>query len=162
MVKGYRVGHNVKQMRIRNVLFTGAWVVCLLLVMKPVASQQAPGPAFGPEEMFERLDADRDGTVTPDEVADREQGFIERFDHDGDGVVTRDEIVEAVKEAITRQSARDASTQRPRGPRANFERTAPKVGEALPDATGYDAEGKEFKLSRLKGSYAVLVFGCLT
>jgi len=162
MVKGYRVGHNVKQMRIRHGLFRGAWVICLLLVMKPVASQQAPGPAFGPEEMFERLDADRDGTVTPDEVADRDQGFIERFDHDGDGVVTRDEIVEAVKEAITRQSARDASTQRPRGPRANFERTAPKVGEALPDATGYDAEGKEFKLSRLKGSYSVLVFGCLT
>jgi hypothetical protein len=112
--------------------------------------------------MFERLDADRDGKVTQNEVPERDQGFIERFDHDGDGVVTRDEIVEAVKEAITRQSARDASTQRQRGPRANFERTAPKVGEALPDASGYDAEGKEFKLSRLKGSYSVLVFGCLT
>ena len=149
-------------MKIRSSLFVAVLAVCLLLVMKPVASQQAPGPAFGPEEMFERLDADRDGKVTQNEVPEREQGFIERFDHDGDGVVTRDEIVDAVKEAITRQSARDASTQRPRGPRANFERTAPKVGEALPDATGYDAEGKEFKLSRLKGSYAVLVFGCLT
>ena len=149
-------------MKIRSSLFVAVLAVCLLLVMKPVASQQAPGPAFGPEEMFERLDADRDGKVTRNEVPEAEQGFIERFDHDGDGVVTRDEIVEAVKEAITRQSARDASTQRPRGPRANFERTAPKVGEALPDATGYDAEGKEFKLSRLKGSYAVLVFGCLT
>ncbi len=149
-------------MKIRSSLFVAVLAACLLLVMKPVASQQAPGPAFGPEEMFERLDADRDGKVTRNEVPEREQGFIERFDHDGDGVVTRDEIVDAVKEAITRQSARDASTQRPRGPRANFERTAPKVGEALPDATGYDAEGKEFKLSRLKGSYAVLVFGCLT
>ncbi len=149
-------------MKIRSSLFAAVVAVCLLLVMKPVASQQAPGPAFGPEEMFERLDADRDGKVTQNEVADRDQGFIERFDRDGSGVVTRDEIVEAVKEAITRQSAKDASTQRQRGPRANFERTAPKVGEALPDATGYDAEGKEFKLSRLKGSYSVLVFGCLT
>jgi len=149
-------------MKIRSSLFVAVLAVCLLLVMKPMASQQAPGPAFGPEEMFERLDADRDGKVTQNEVPEAEQGFIERFDHDGDGVVTRDEIIEAVKEAITRQSARDASTQRPRGPRANFERTAPKVGEALPDATGYDAEGKEFKLSRLKGSYSVLVFGCLT
>ena len=149
-------------MRIHNWLFVGVLAVCLVWVMEPVASQQAPGPAFGPEEMFERLDADRDGKVTQNEVPEREQGFIERFDHDGDGVVTRDEIVDAVKEAITRQSARDASTQRQRGPRANFERTAPKVGEALPDATGYDAEGKEFKLSRLKGSYSVLVFGCLT
>ena len=143
-------------------LFTGAWVVCLLLVMEPVASQQAPGPAFGPEEMFGRLDADRDGQVTQNEVPERDQGFIERFDRDGSGVVTRDEVVEAVKEAITRQSAKDASTQRQRGPRANFERTAPQVGEALPDATGYDAEGREFKLSRLKGSYSVFVFGCLT
>ncbi len=149
-------------MKIRSSLFVAVLAVCLLLVMKPVASQQAPGPAFGPEEMLERLDADRDGKVTQNEVPEREQGFVERFDHDGDGVVTRDEIVDAVKEAITRQSARDASTQRQRGPRANFERTAPKVGEALPDAAGYDAEGKEFKLSRLKGSYSVLVFGCLT
>ncbi len=149
-------------MKIRSSLFVAVLAVCLLLVMKPVASQQAPGPAFGPEEMFERLDADRDGKVIQNEVPEREQGFIERFDHDGDGVVTREEIVDAIKEAITRQSARDTSTQRQRGPRANFERTAPKVGEALPDATGYDAEGKEFKLSRLKGSYSVLVFGCLT
>jgi len=149
-------------MRIHNGLFVGVLAVCLVWVMKPLASQQAPGPAFGPEEMFVRLDADRDGKVTQNEVPEREQGFMERFDHDGDGVVTRDEIVDAVKEAITRQSARDASTQRQRGPRANFERTAPKVGEALPDASGYDAEGKEFKLSRLKGSYSVLVFGCLT
>jgi len=149
-------------MRIHNGLFVGVLAVCLVWVMKPLASQQAPGPAFGPEEMFERLDADRDGKVTQNEVLERKQGFMERFDHDGDGVVTRDEIVDAVKEAITRQSARDASTQRQRGPRANFERTAPKVGEALPDVTGYDAEGKEFKLSRLKGSYTVLVFGCLT
>lgn len=156
------MGHNKNQMKIGNVLFSGVLTVCLLLVISPVASQQVPGPAFSPEEMFERLDTDRDGKVTQNEVPEREQGFIERFDHDGDGVVTRDEIVDAVKEAITRQSARDASTQRQRGPRANFERTAPKVGEALPDATGYDAEGKEFKLSRLKGSYSVLVFGCLT
>lgn len=156
------MGHNKNQMRIGNVLFSGVLTVCLLLVISPVASQQAPGPAFSPEEMFERLDTDRDGKVTQNEVPEREQGFIERFDHDGDGVVTRDEIVDAVKEAITRQSARDASTQRQRGPRANFERTAPKVGEALPDATGYDAKGREFKLSRLKGSYSVLVFGCLT
>ncbi len=156
------MGHNEKHMRIHNLLFTVVLALCLLLVMKPVASQQAPGPAFGPEEMFERLDANRDGRVTRDEVPERDQGFFEQFDHDGSGVVIRDEIVEAVKDAITRQSARDASTQRQGGPRANFERTAPKVGEALPDATGYDAKGREFKLSRLKGSYTVLVFGCLT
>ena len=154
--------HNEKQMKIHSSLSIAVLAVCLLLVMKPAVSQQGPGPAFGPEEVFERLDVNRDGRVTSDEVPVRDQGFIERFDGDGSGVVTPDEIVEAVKDAITVQAARDANSQRQGGPRANFERTAPKVGEALPEASGYDAEGKGFKLSSLKGSYSVLVFGCLT
>lgn len=150
-------------MRIRNLLHTGILAFCLGSAMGPAASQRAPGPAFGPEEMFERLDVNRDGRVTRDEVPQADQSFVERFDQDGSGVVTPDEIVQAVKDAITRQAAWDAAnTQRQGGPRANFERTAPKVGELLPDASGYDAEGNEFKLSSLKGSYSVLVFGCLT
>ena len=44
---------------------------------------------------------------------------------------------------------------------SNFAR-GPAVGEKLPDLTVYDANGKPFRLSRLKGSYTVLVFGCLT
>ncbi len=43
-----------------------------------------------------------------------------------------------------------------------FEEEAPKVGEALPDITVLDAEGKTFRLTDLKGSYTILVFGCLT
>ncbi len=43
----------------------------------------------------------------------------------------------------------------------NFAR-GPKVGEKLPDISAFDADGKPFKLSSLKGSHAVLVFGCLT
>jgi len=45
---------------------------------------------------------------------------------------------------------------------SGFERSAPDVGDPLPDVSGYDADGKEFKLSSLKGHYSVLVFGCLT
>ena len=149
-------------MNIRNLFFAGVVAVLLLLVTQPLFSQQAPGPEFGPEEMFERLDANRDGRVTSEEVPQGDQGFIERFDRDGSGVVTQDEIVDAVKDAITAQAARDATSQRQGGPRANFERTAPKVGDVLPDVSGYDAEGREFKLSSLKGNYSVLVFGCLT
>lgn len=37
-----------------------------------------------------------------------------------------------------------------------------KSGDALPDLTGYDSNGKEFRLRGLKGHYTVLVFGCLT
>jgi cytochrome oxidase Cu insertion factor (SCO1/SenC/PrrC family) len=39
---------------------------------------------------------------------------------------------------------------------------APAVGSKLPDVAAYDASGKPFRLGRLKGSYTVLVFGCLT
>lgn len=38
----------------------------------------------------------------------------------------------------------------------------PKVGDPIPDLEAYDAEGKPFRLSQLKGNYTVLVFGCLT
>jgi hypothetical protein len=45
---------------------------------------------------------------------------------------------------------------------AGFERTAPKLGELIPDIAGFDAEGNDFRLRSLKGHYSVLVFGCLT
>jgi len=38
----------------------------------------------------------------------------------------------------------------------------PQVGSSLPDVNVYDANGREFSLTELKGQYAVLVFGCLT
>jgi len=54
----------------------------------------------------------------------------------------------------------------PRGGRgglnARFERNSPKTGSLLPDVSAYDENGKKFKLRSLKGSYTVLVFGCLT
>ncbi len=38
----------------------------------------------------------------------------------------------------------------------------PKVGDPLPDATGYLEDRQPVSLSDLKGSYTVIVFGCLT
>lgn len=35
-------------------------------------------------------------------------------------------------------------------------------GTALPNVTVYQASGDIFNLAELKGSYSVLVFGCLT
>lgn len=46
--------------------------------------------------------------------------------------------------------------------RNRFAARSPKVGQLLPDVSAYDADGKPFKLSSLKGQYTVLVFGCLT
>lgn len=43
-----------------------------------------------------------------------------------------------------------------------FDRNTPKIGEPLPNLSAFDSNGKPFKLSSLKGEYAVLVFGCLT
>ena len=37
-----------------------------------------------------------------------------------------------------------------------------KIGSSLPEVTIVDAEGKKFETASLKGSYSVLVFGCLT
>ena len=38
----------------------------------------------------------------------------------------------------------------------------PKVGETLPDAEGYDSKGNKFSLKQTRGSFTVIVFGCLT
>ncbi len=103
-----------------------------------------PGMASGEpggrgQQMFERFDSNSDGTVTQDELPDGMQRFMERFDRNGDGLVTEDEVIEDP-----------------------FEGSRPEVGQPLPDMTVYDSQGKEFKLSSLKGDYSVLVFGCLT
>ena len=43
-----------------------------------------------------------------------------------------------------------------------FNRSSPAVGSSLPEVSAYDAGGNSFKLTKLKGNYSVLVFGCLT
>jgi hypothetical protein len=43
-----------------------------------------------------------------------------------------------------------------------FENAAPGVGTPLPEISAYDADGRPFELKNRKGSYTVLVFGCLT
>lgn len=44
-----------------------------------------------------------------------------------------------------------------------FAAAAPAIGEAAPDVTVLDADGKEHQLRTiLEGNYSVLVLGCLT
>lgn len=57
--------------------------------------------------------------------------------------------------------AASASAQRP-GRRPSAFDQATKVGEMIPDVSGFDASGKPLNLRDLKGHYTVLVFGCLT
>lgn len=58
------------------------------------------------------------------------------------------------------------SAKKPESPRERVNRRfaakTPPIGAPLPDVSGYDADGKPFKLRSLQGNYSVLVFGCLT
>lgn len=54
-----------------------------------------------------------------------------------------------------------AQRQQP-GSEEGFVKEKPTLGDPLPDLTVYDPDGKEFKLSSLRGHYTVLTFGCLT
>ena len=44
----------------------------------------------------------------------------------------------------------------------DFVKERPAVGDALADLTVYSPDGKEVKLSSLRGRHVVLTFGCLT
>lgn len=43
-----------------------------------------------------------------------------------------------------------------------FAQRTPKAGELLPNAIGFDAQGKPFALDQTRGKLTVLVTGCLT
>jgi cytochrome oxidase Cu insertion factor (SCO1/SenC/PrrC family) len=55
-----------------------------------------------------------------------------------------------------------AHSQERRRDEAAFVKERPAVGDALPEITVYDVNGKEVKTSSLRGQYIVLTFGCLT
>lgn len=69
--------------------------------------------------------------------------------------------------AIISASAEEDKEAQSRSPRFmrdsdEFAKSGLKIGDGLPNLTAYDADGKPFKLSQLKGSYSVIVLGCLT
>jgi cytochrome oxidase Cu insertion factor (SCO1/SenC/PrrC family) len=55
-----------------------------------------------------------------------------------------------------------ALAQPPKKSEEDFVKEKPAVGDALPELTVYSPDGKEVKLSSLRGSHVVLTFGCLT
>ena len=52
------------------------------------------------------------------------------------------------------------SGAQPPGPGRRF--ALPKPGTPLPQLSIYDWQGKPFRLEELRGSWTVLIFGCLT
>ena len=53
------------------------------------------------------------------------------------------------------ESARERMVRR-------FDAASPRLGEPLPDVSGFTVDGEPLSLKALKGDYKVLVFGCLT
>lgn len=43
-----------------------------------------------------------------------------------------------------------------------FLERSPRIGDLIPDVSGYDEQGEPVSLSDLKGNYTVLISGCLT
>jgi Ca2+-binding EF-hand superfamily protein len=66
-------------------------------------ARQPAGPRFNPEWLFQRLDANRDGQVTLDEIpdgaSDRIKELLKRADVNRDKRVTLDELAAALKRA---------------------------------------------------------------
>ncbi len=52
--------------------------------------------------------------------------------------------------------------QQPKKNEEDFVKEKPAVGDPLPDLSVYSPDGKEVKLSSLRGRHVVLTFGCLT
>ena len=105
------------------------------------------------KELFAKIDADQDRRLTEEEFVDnskignkqKAREIFKQFDTDGDGAAAMIEYL-----IVWGNLARIRQGQ------------GVQTGDPLPDVTLYDADGKQFKLGRLKGQYSVLVFGCLT
>jgi len=112
------------------------------------------GGRFDAERMFERFDSNGDGEITQDEIPQRAQRLMQ-LDRNGDGVLTREELSQGPPGG--------GPGGRPgRALGGPSRESGALVGQPLPDIAVYDAQGKVFSLSSLKGDYSVLVFGCLT
>ncbi len=137
------------------------------------------------ESLLAQFDKNKDVKLQKDELP----GFLrKRFspaDADGDGAITKQEFEKLnrpAKKNEGRQKSPNATRPNPsaesdanpsgddrtnrrasrrfrRGPNLQG---APQIGEALPNVTCFDEDGKGFNLADLKGSYSVIVFGCLT
>jgi len=127
------------------------------------------------EPLMAVLDKNRDGELSNEELKNASR-VLKHLDRNGDGQIIRDEIRAFMMSRFGGQPGQRPGGQpgqRPGGSSragggpgtpgsATLERAGLKVGSPVPDVTIYDAEGKELSLNALRGSHAVLVFGCLT
>jgi len=122
-----------------------------------------------PNPVARVLDQNGDGEISADELEAAPQR-LKKLDRNRDGNITRDELDAAFREAMREQGGRpgQAAGTESRGSRpgtrgaSTLERAGLEIGQTLPELTIVAADGQPFPLARLRGRYAVLVFGCLT
>lgn len=71
----------------------------------------------------------------------------------------------SISPALAQRGPRSAGGDRPTrtaGDSGSARARLPAVGTALPVVKAFDDQGIEFSTASLRGSYTVLVFGCLT
>lgn len=97
------------------------------------------------EQLWDKLDADDDGMLTPKEFANRQQVAQQLIDE-----------YEAEMEANRKpKEFADAFNER-------FADQTPIVGATIEDLTAFDENGNELDFADLRGKYLVINFGCLT
>lgn len=138
---------------------------------QPGRPEQRSGQVRPTEPLMAVLDKNRDGELSQEELKNASR-VLKDLDRNGDGQIIRDEIRAFMMSRFGGQPGGQPG-QRPGGSSragggpgtpgsATLERAGLKVGSPVPDVTIYDAQGKELSLNALRGSHAVLVFGCLT
>ena len=92
----------------------GAGLMAALVLTLPATGAMArggPGGGFGPAMLeFSDLDADGDGKLTKDEMANMAQAHFAKVDANGDGELSADELQAAAAERQARRVARMIET----------------------------------------------------
>jgi acetyl esterase/lipase len=132
---------------------SGTYLAILLAITYPLSAQQITY-----DRLLERNDENNDGTIGKDEFRGNPHMF-DRLDIDKDGSVTPEEFDTAMKARRNRKpqsGRREASGNR-------FAKQGPQAGEKIPNATVYDLKGNDVPLSSLwKDKPAVLVTASVT
>jgi Ca2+-binding EF-hand superfamily protein len=119
--------------------------------------------AFGqePAELFDKLDANKDGVITSDEVPDDKQATFERLvrsgDANGDKKLTKDELVTGLKKlqpAADAPAATDRPAGRPGAPAGGLPNVSPKEVFGRMDKDGNGKLEKDEIPERMKENLA--------
>lgn len=166
-------------------------ITCVVLPSDAVAQQSAAIPELpignsrrsgrpSVAEIFQRFDANQDDILEIKEIPSFARQFILPADKNRDQTITRQELTKYranLELAVRQQVAPPRRRGSPRRRRGNGRAFGPfsgntdpvrlnqnglQIGDELPKLVVFDAIGNRFSTVSLRGSYSVLVFGCLT